>query len=113
MIKIIGNPTTTPSTFVNITDVAINSRKEYLVVDRGNHRVVRLDQNGYFLDKIGGATLGVPGNANGEFNTPTFIAMDARDYIYVLDNANARFQIFSNATGTTVTTNITRIWTNG
>jgi hypothetical protein len=39
-------------------------------------------------------SFGEPGHANGQFDVPTGIAIDAADRIYVVDSQNRRVQVF-------------------
>lgn len=109
LLRIMGNPTTTPGILLNPVDVATNSQRHYLVVDRGNHRVVRLNSDGYLLEVIGG---NFSSSDNGKFFNPYGIATDRDDLMYVVDQGNNRFQIFTNTRATNLVTNITRVWSN-
>lgn len=61
-----------------------------LVVDSALHQVVVFGLQGDFMSKFGRR-----GQAPGEFNFPTHIAVDAQDRIYVTDSLNYRIQVFN------------------
>ncbi len=56
-----------------------------------NSRVVKLDKNGKFLK-----TWGSKGTAEGQFDMPNSIAVDAQGNVYVADLGNKRIQVFDN-----------------
>ncbi|MCF6242092.1 MAG: SBBP repeat-containing protein [Bacteroidales bacterium] len=61
------------------------------VVETGAHRILVLDaDNGQLIKKIGGR-----GTANGAFNFPTFIWIDVKGNVYIVDSMNFRIQIFN------------------
>lgn len=109
LLRVMGNPTTTPGVLFNPVDIATNKQRQYLVVDRGNHRVVRLNADGYLLEVIGGP---LSSSDNGKFYNPYGIATDRDDLMYVVDQGNNRFQVFTNTRGTNLVTNVTRVWSN-
>jgi hypothetical protein len=102
LIKVIGNPTTTPGVFSNIGDLATNSYRQYLVTDRNNNRVVKLDANGNLVEIIG--SLGYAPNPNVFYN-PLGIATDSANRFYVVDQNNNRIVIYSNMISYSYTTN--------
>ncbi len=59
------------------------------VVDRGNHRVVHLDEDGGLI-----RTFGTPGDGDGELHHPTAAAVDADGSLYVTDGKNHRVHVF-------------------
>jgi len=61
-----------------------------VVVDWGNSRVQLLDRDGKFRTKFG-----APGVAQGEFDQPVGIAVDAQGSLYVSDATNSRVQKFT------------------
>jgi tripartite motif-containing protein 71 len=68
------------------------------VVDRSNSRIVAANTSGGYV-----ATFGGVGTANGQFTTPTSVAVDAATNIYVTDtgasvNGTARVQKFTQGT---------------
>jgi DNA-binding beta-propeller fold protein YncE len=80
---------------VRATGLAIdkNSRRLY-VVDTGQndeqaHKIKVFDLEGNLLSEIGRR-----GNGDGEFNFPTFAAVDSQGRLYVADTANFRVQVF-------------------
>jgi len=79
------------------------------VADAGRHRLVKYSEDGRFLFKIGGTgpqadrratDIGGEilsdgsGNADGQFNLPTGLAMDKNGNLYVSDSLNNRIQKF-------------------
>ena len=72
------------------TDVAFDSSGNIFVSDGyGNSRVMKFDKNGNFIK-----FWGKKGAAQGEFNLPHTIAIDAKDLVYVGDRENKRIEIF-------------------
>lgn len=65
------------------------TRSFYLVATE-EHRLLVLDEHGSLIN-----TIGKRGNAPGEFNFPTDVAVDSQGQIYVLDSLNARVQVLS------------------
>jgi DNA-binding beta-propeller fold protein YncE len=61
------------------------------VVDAGNDRIQKFDNNGKFITK-----WGTTGSADGQLSRPIGIAIDSSGNIYVCDNANNRIQKFDN-----------------
>ena len=53
-------------------------------------RVVKYNAKGHFIMQWGG-----PGVAEGKFNNPHALAMDAKGRLYVADRANSRIQVFT------------------
>jgi len=115
LVRIMGNPTTTAAasgganTFNAMIDVATNTLRHYLVVDRNNHRVIRLNSDGYVMEIIGGYNSSP---ANGMFFNPYGIWVDGDDLMYVVDQGNNRFQVFTNTVTNQIVTNIIRTWSN-
>jgi len=70
--------------------VAVNSKGEIVVVDRGNNRVQIYSKDGKILRKFGSA-----GKGKGQFSDPYGLDLDGNDNIYVADFSNNRVQIFS------------------
>ena len=60
------------------------------VVDRGNNQVNVYNSSGVLQSQFGSF-----GSANGQFNTPTTIALDPSGNVYVLDSGNDRVEEFS------------------
>jgi hypothetical protein len=59
------------------------------VADRDNHRIQKFDSDGKFITK-----WGTYGSEEGEFDSPTGIAVDSLGYVYVADRFNHRIQKF-------------------
>lgn len=76
-------------------DVAWDAAGNIFVADghgaAGNARIAKFDKNGRFLK-----TWGSRGSAEGQFNTPHSIAVDAQGGVYVADRGNKRIQVFDN-----------------
>lgn len=62
------------------------------VVDSGNNRVQKFTSAGVYISQFG-----VYGTGNGQFNTPSGIAIDSSDNIYVSDSGNHRVQKFDSS----------------
>lgn len=72
------------------TGIAINKNEKRLyVTDTIAHRIDIFDLQGKAL-----GSFGRQGGADGEFNYPTHIAVDAAGDLYVMDTLNFRVQIF-------------------
>lgn len=77
--------------FEKPSDLAIDNRNgDIYVVDGGNNRVQRFNNDGAFLSEFGGM-----GPANGQFNNPSGIAVDKEGFVYVADSGNHRIQKFA------------------
>lgn len=75
--------------------LAIDSKDNLYVVDRGNNRVQKFDPDGEFLLRWGrNGGDGTPGDGEGEFDYPHEIAIDRYDNVYVADTKNKRVQVF-------------------
>lgn len=80
---------------VRATGLAVDKeRRRLYVVDTGEndqraHQVKVFDLEGNLLSEIGRR-----GNGDGEFNFPTFAAVDSQGRLYVADTANFRVQVF-------------------
>ena len=68
--------------------VAVDDKGNVYVVDLGNRRVEKFDNNGNFL-----FTFGTKGAGNGQFENPIGIAI-GKDSIYVVDNSRNDIQKF-------------------
>jgi len=64
-------------------------RQRLYVSDTQNHVLKVFDKNGNFLMQIG-----KKGEEDGEFNYPSFLALDRSGRLYVVDSFNFRIQIF-------------------
>ncbi|MCA9400747.1 MAG: 6-bladed beta-propeller [Candidatus Omnitrophica bacterium] len=76
--------------------VAVNSRGMIFVADSNNHRIQMFNKDGIFF-----RTFGRRSNAgrdeipqDGTFETPTALAIDILDRLYVVDQGNHRIQTF-------------------
>jgi len=65
--------------------VAVDPKGRVLVADTGNHRIVRFDSTGTYLDQFGGF-----GHDSGRFDRPTDVFTGGTLSIWVLDRGNAR-----------------------
>lgn len=74
------------------TDVAVDeTRKRCYVVDNDNHRIVSID-----LTRLSaGRSYGSPGSEKLNFRYPFQIALDAENYLYIVDVINTRVQVLS------------------
>ena len=80
--------------FSRPTDVAWDLQGNIFVSDGYfNHRVVKYDKNGRFLEQVGSEK---PGALPGQFNLPHALAVDAQGNVYVSDRTNNRIQVFDN-----------------
>ncbi len=76
--------------FNSPTDIAVAPNGEFYVADGyGNNRVAKFAGDGSFLFDWGNK-----GTAEGEFDLPHGIALDAEGRIYVADRSNGRIQVF-------------------
>jgi DNA-binding beta-propeller fold protein YncE len=79
-----------PGTLRKPAFIALNERLGRIyVTDSTAHRVVVFDLEGKHLFSFGDV-----GNAEGEFFSPTGIAIDSQDRVFVADTLNARIQAF-------------------
>jgi DNA-binding beta-propeller fold protein YncE len=63
---------------------------EIFVADVGAHQIIVLSPTGHIIQR-----LGARGDAPGQFNYPTYVAMDAKGRLYVSDSLNFRVQQFT------------------
>ncbi|WP_193165997.1 peptidyl-alpha-hydroxyglycine alpha-amidating lyase family protein [Microbulbifer hainanensis] len=71
------------------TDVALDSKGNIYVTDKGNARVVKFNAKGQVLTH-----WGRQGDAPGEFNFPHSIRIDPDNRVFVADRENRRIQVF-------------------
>ena len=64
-------------------------RNRLYVTDTRAHIVKVFDQDGKYL-----FTIGKPGSEDGEFNFPSYLALDKKGRLFVVDSFNFRVQIF-------------------
>ena len=84
------------------TDVAVDSLGNVYVADVGHDRVVKLNSSGNFVSQLGCPEPAVDctaGNGDGQFLSPTGVATDSANNVYVADQGNHRVQKF-NSSGT-------------
>jgi DNA-binding beta-propeller fold protein YncE len=73
--------------------IAIGPDGSIYVVDQGHNRIAKFSPDGQVL-----SVWGSPGNADGQFNDPTSVAVDpATNKVYVADPRNKRIQVFDSA----------------
>jgi autotransporter-associated beta strand protein len=94
----------TSARFTHPADVALDSDGNLYVADEGNHAIRSLDPTGQVLTIAG---MGETGFAEGtgvaaKFSSPSSIAIDAADLLYVADRGNHRIRTVTTAgeTGT-------------
>jgi sugar lactone lactonase YvrE len=73
-------------------DIAMAANGDLFVVDRGNNRIERFNQEGKFVSKFG-----TEGTGNGQFKRPCAIAIDSSGNLWVADADNNRIQKFTEA----------------
>jgi len=71
-------------------DVAKDDQGNIYVLDMGNYRIQKFDENGKYL-----AIIGKKGEGPGELMRPWSICIDSESTIYVPDTQNDRIQMFS------------------
>jgi tripartite motif-containing protein 71 len=76
--------------FLHPHDVAIDPAGNILVVDTGNHRVVKLNSKGAYLTEVGGF-----GWDDRQFNDPTSISTGTGLEVYIADRENQRVALYS------------------
>lgn len=75
--------------FNNPEDVGFDNAGNIYVVDRGNHRIVKLDANGLFVK-----AWGQKGTGQGEFNFAHSVVVDENNRVLIADRENKRIQLF-------------------
>ncbi|MBC8412243.1 MAG: SMP-30/gluconolactonase/LRE family protein [Nitrospira sp.] len=80
----------TPGDFQHPSGMVFNEDRDILyVTDTQNHRIRVFDKDGIAIYNIGER-----GYKGGEFNFPSFLALDMEGRLYVADTLNFRIQIF-------------------
>jgi DNA-binding beta-propeller fold protein YncE len=79
-----------PGEFKNPSGLAFDEQRDRLyVADAQNHMIKVFDRDGRPLFSIGKR-----GNGDGEFNFPSYLALDKTGRLFVVDSFNFRIQIF-------------------
>jgi DNA-binding beta-propeller fold protein YncE len=87
--KVVMTPKITGK-FNNPSGMAYDEERERLYVsDTKNHIVRTFDKDGKSL-----FTIGKKGRDDGDFNAPTYLALDKNGSLYVVDTLNSRVQLF-------------------
>lgn len=71
-------------------DVVIDSQGNTYILDGKNNNIVKLNQDGEYLE-----TIGRGGQGPGDFNQPYSMDIDSLDLLYINDFGNMRIQILS------------------
>lgn len=80
-----------PGEFKNPSGLAYDEQRGKLyVADTRNHVIKIFDRDGRYE-----LTIGKRGNGDGEFNFPSYLALDNKGRLFVVDSFNFRIQIFS------------------
>jgi DNA-binding beta-propeller fold protein YncE len=74
--------------------LAVDQQGSLFIVDNGNNRVQKFENNGNFIILWGNF-----GSANSNFHNPTGVACDAKGDVYVVDTNNHRVQKFDGRLG--------------
>jgi len=72
------------------SDIAFDQDGNIYVLDSGNHRIQKFNQDGQYL-----ATIGNAGEGPGEFQYPFSFDVDPKGYLYVSDSGNQRIQVLT------------------
>jgi hypothetical protein len=100
-VKQLGQPWeygTSNDRFGNPSGVAFDSKGNVYISDgampwvSGNHRIQIYSSSDAYINTIG--ETGVSGTDNSHFNSPTHIAIDSQDQLYVADRENHRVQVY-------------------
>lgn len=87
---LIGNEWDPNYQLYQVSGIALDSQSNLYVLDSGNHRIQKFDDEGNYL-----RTIGREGEGPGEFTRISSVFIDDEDTIYVSDRR--RIQIFSSA----------------
>jgi DNA-binding beta-propeller fold protein YncE len=74
--------------------VAVDSSDNVYIGDGGNNRIQKFDFEGTFITKWGSQGEGNGEFGNGVSRSPTRVAVDSSNNVYVVDTANHRIQKF-------------------
>jgi sugar lactone lactonase YvrE len=77
--------------FAGIEDVDLDATGNVYVVDRSYHKVVKFDENGTYINELGGDK----GTGDYQFNYPYGVAIGPNGKIFVADTNNHRIEIFN------------------
>jgi tripartite motif-containing protein 71 len=89
-IKARGSSGFADGEFTNPFGVAIDSKDNVYVSDKGNNRIQKFTSDGKFITQWGSA-----GKGTGEFYGPAGIAVDSQNNVYISDHYNNRIQVFA------------------
>jgi len=79
-----------PAEFKNPSGMVFDGQRDHLyVADTQNHVIKIFDRDGQPV-----STIGRRGQEDGEFNFPSYLALDKNGRLYVVDSFNFRVQIF-------------------
>jgi DNA-binding beta-propeller fold protein YncE len=88
-LAVVGRRGSRPGELESPAGLAVDSRGNLYVADRGNHRIQKLSPQGKPL-----AAWGSRGAEPGHFESPAGIAVGPKDLVYVADTGNHRVQVF-------------------
>lgn len=81
------------------TGVAVDSRGNVFFADTANHRVRRIGADGVITTVAGNGEPGYRGDGGlareSQLSSPTYVAVDAFDNVYVADTGNHRVRVFA------------------
>jgi DNA-binding beta-propeller fold protein YncE len=91
-LKMYGRIGTARDELYRPVGLAASRNGDLFVADSGNHRVVKLHNDGKELRFA--ALLGKEGKEPGQFKSPNYLALDSQGNLYVVDSGNGRLQVF-------------------
>lgn len=80
--------------FKTPTDIAVNHKNHYYIVDSALHCINVFDSNRKFIRKIG-----QPGQGPNDLLSPLHLSIDSNNRIWVFEAGNRRIQVFSETGG--------------